>query len=319
MPNFFKSFFAGKSDNPEEEKQKNAKKNFEIFKYDGLRAQRMGRPDYAVKCFTEALAIEEDFETLGYLSQIYIQTGELEKAHNLLNRMAELEPELTNTFLTLANVCYMQEDYKSMAEAARKAIAIEEGNAMAHYLLGKATHGADDGVMTIAHLTKAITLKDDFMEARLLRAEALTKMHQYKEAMEDVEAILSQNPDEEATLLLRGKIKEATGQTEEAEADYRDVAEMNPFNEQAYLYLGQLFITQKKLGEAIELFDEAIELNPNFAAAYHERGRAKLLNGDKDGSIEDMKKSMELNSKETDNLNGQFSNQGNSQTNVLGL
>ena len=37
MPNFFKSFFAGKTENPEEEKQKNAKKNFEIFKYDGLR------------------------------------------------------------------------------------------------------------------------------------------------------------------------------------------------------------------------------------------------------------------------------------------
>ena len=56
MPNFFKSFFSGKSETPESEKQKNDQKNFEIFKYDGLRAQRMGRPDYAVKCFIEALA-----------------------------------------------------------------------------------------------------------------------------------------------------------------------------------------------------------------------------------------------------------------------
>ena len=102
MPNFFKSFFAGKTENPEEEKQKNAKKNFEIFKYDGLRAQRMGRPDYAIKCFNEALAIEEDFETLNYLSQLYIQTGEFGKAHELLERMIALEPELTSTYLTLA-------------------------------------------------------------------------------------------------------------------------------------------------------------------------------------------------------------------------
>ena len=56
MPNFFKSFFSGKSETPESEKQKNDRKRFEIFKYDGLRAQRMGRPDYAVKCFTEALS-----------------------------------------------------------------------------------------------------------------------------------------------------------------------------------------------------------------------------------------------------------------------
>lgn len=82
----FKSFFSGKSETPESEKQKNDRKRFEIFKYDGLRAQRMGRPDYAVKCFTEALAIEEDFETMGYLSQLYIQTGETEKARELLEK-----------------------------------------------------------------------------------------------------------------------------------------------------------------------------------------------------------------------------------------
>ena len=42
---FFKSFFSGKQEKPETEKQKNDQKNFEIFKYEGMRAQRMGRPD----------------------------------------------------------------------------------------------------------------------------------------------------------------------------------------------------------------------------------------------------------------------------------
>ena len=32
---FFKSFFSGKQEKPETEKQKNDQKNFEIFKYDG--------------------------------------------------------------------------------------------------------------------------------------------------------------------------------------------------------------------------------------------------------------------------------------------
>ena len=141
MPNFFKSFFSGKSETPESEKQKNDQKNFEIFKYDGLRAQRMGRPDYAIKCFTKALAIEEDFETMGYLSQLYIPMGETEKAREILEKMAVMEPHVTSTFLTLANVCYIQEDYKAMEEAAGKAIAIEEGNAVAHFLLGKARKG----------------------------------------------------------------------------------------------------------------------------------------------------------------------------------
>lgn len=310
MPNFFKSFFSGKPETPESEKKRNDQKRFEIFKYDGLRAQRMGRADYAVKCFTEALAIEEDFETMGYLSQIYVHTGETEKARELLEKMTTMEPDIAGTFLTLANVCFLQEDYPAMEEAASQAIRLEEGNAVAHYLLGKARKGQNDDLMTIAHLTKAIALKDDFIEARLMRAETLLHIKQYKETMEDVDAVLALNPEEETAILLHGKVKEATGQEEEAEADYKRVTEVNPFNEQAYLYLGQLFINQKKLTEAIALFDEAIELNPNFAEAYRERGRARLLNGDKEGSVEDMKKSLELKPEEEARLNGEFKNLG---------
>lgn len=317
---FFKSFFSGKAENPADEKQKNEQKNFEIFKYDGMRAQRMGRADYAIKCFTEALAIQEDFETMGYLTQVYIQTNQPEEARKLLERMTEIEPKHTATYLQLANVCYMQEDYPAMAEAAQKAIEIEEGNAIAHYLLAKADNGQGDGLMCIAHLTKAIMLKDDFLEARLLRAEALVQMRQYKDATEDIDAILAQDPEEESALLLRGQIAEATGETEKAETDYRKVTELNPFNEQAFLCLGRLYITRKELNEAIELFTEAIELNPGFAQAYHERGRAKLLNGDKEGSMEDMKKGLELDPKEIQNLNGQYGNQpGGKQTDILGL
>ncbi len=319
MANFFKSLFSGKSESPEEDKQKSDKKNFEIFKFDGLRAQRMGRPDYALKCFTEALAIEEEFETMGYLSQLYIQMHELDKSLELLRRMAEMEPQMTSTFLTLAQVYYIQEDYSEMSRAAQTAIETDENNAPAYLLLAKADYGLKDNFQTIANLTKAILLKDDFTEAHLMRAEVLLEMHQPKEAKEDIEAILTEHPEEEAAILLHGKLNEALGNTEAAEADYQSVIGMNPFNEQAFLCMGQLYITQNKLSEAIELFDEAIELNPNFATAYHERGRAKLLNGDQEGSVEDMKKSLELNPKEGAHVNGQFDNQSMRSSNVLGL
>ena len=57
---------------------------------------------------------------------------------------------------------------------------------------------------------ESIVLKDDFIEARLLRAEALVQMQQYKEAMEDIDTILAQDPEDEVHLAPR-KIEEATG------------------------------------------------------------------------------------------------------------
>ena len=68
------------------------------------------------------------------------------------------------------------------------------------------------------------------------------------------------------------------------------------------------------------MLDEAIELNPDSPTLYHERGRAKLLNGDKEGSMEDLKKELELNPKEAERLNGEFDNKPlTQQTDILGL
>ena len=177
MSNLFKSLFSGKKESPEEELQKNNRKNFEIFKYDGLRAVRMHRIDYARKCFVKALELEDDFETMNYLSQLYMQTGETEQARELLQRMAEREPQSVATLLNLANACYQLGDYAGTQQAASRAIAVEEGNAAAYFLLAKACNGENNDLMTIAHLTKAIVLKDDFEEARIMRAEALLKLH----------------------------------------------------------------------------------------------------------------------------------------------
>ncbi|WP_321333497.1 tetratricopeptide repeat protein [uncultured Bacteroides sp.] len=319
MSNFLKSFFSGKAENAEDEKAKNEKKNFEILKYDGLRAQRMGRAEYAIKCFTKALTLDKDFETMGYLSQLYVQTAELDKACEVLKEMTTIEPGIIDTFITLTNVCYMQEAYTEMKDYALKALEIDKDNATAYYLLAKAERGLKEELNAIANLTKALVLKEDFTEARLMRAEVLIDMCQYKEAEEDIEVILQQSSDEESALVLKGKISEATDKAADAEEIYRKVTILNPFNQQAYLALGKLYISQRNLSAAIDVLDEAIEINPDFAAAYHERGRAKLLNGNKEGSIEDMKKALELNPKEEEALNGQFNNQKEEFDNLLGF
>lgn len=311
MANFLKAFFTGNTVETEEDKAKAEKKNFELFKYDGMRAERIGNIDYAIKCYQEALAIEEDFETLSYLSRAYVQQNELEEATKILHRMNEIDPNVASTWLTLANLCYILEDYSNTVAHCISAIDLEKENTQAYLLLAKGNRGDKDNINAIANLTKAITFKDDFAEAYLLRAEILKDMNQYSSAMEDVEMVLKLNPEEEAAYLLRGKLKEQNMQIEEATADYSHVIELNPFNEQAYLYLGQLLISEKKYTEAIEHFDEAIELKADFSLAYHERGRAKFLNNDKEGSIEDMKKAMEIDPKAEEKLNGQFDNFSN--------
>ena len=311
MGNFFKSLFSSsKAATPEEEKSKNDQKNFDILKYDGVRAQKIGQVAYAIKCFTEALKLQEDFETMTYLVAAYTTANKADEALEVLNRMVELEPDHINTLLTRVNVLFMLDKDADVIVDCRHILELEETNHLAWFLMRKAKRTTSDPLGSIADLTKAIALKEDFTDAYLMRARILLSMQQATEALPDVEKAITLAPEEETSYLLRGRIHEAMGNIDAAAADYQNVLELNPFNDEATLLVGQLLITQERLDEAITFFNEAIDLKPDFAIAYAERGRAKNLKGDKEGAFEDLKKSIELNPEgdEARKLEGQHTN-----------
>ncbi len=315
---FFKSIFSSTTLSPEEEKAKEENKNFEIFKYDGIRTQNMGQLDYAEKCFREALKIRDDEEVLAHLGQTLSIHGKLEEAFEVYNRLTNTYPNNLESFLALANVCFLIDKHNEMLTAAEKAIALNAESAAAYFLQGRALFSLHNDVMAVAALTKAIALQEEYVQALLLRAEVLMTMQQYADSEKDINAVLALNDADEDALRLKGKLFEATDRDEDAEKVYRNLIETDPFFEQAYTSLGGLLIRQNKLDEAIKLFDDAIEMSPNFADAYQERGRAKLLKGDKEGSVADAEKALELKPKEAD-ISGQFKSEENKPINILGI
>ncbi|MCC8186827.1 MAG: tetratricopeptide repeat protein [Bacteroides sp.] len=316
MVSFLKSLF-GEKTNAAEEQQKKETKKFEILKFDGLRAQRIGRVDYAVKCFTEALLLQEDFETMNYLSSLYIGLGDTQQARDLLTRMICLEPDLPATYLVLSHLCYIEEKYEEMEQYAAQGIRLKADDPVAYYLLGRSRHCQKDPIGAVAHLTKALSLKEDYTEALLARGEILLEMKQLNEARQDIDTILETDPEHEAALLLRGNWHKAAGAAEAAETDYRQLIALNPFNEPAYILLSRMFTEKKQIEKATEILDEAIEFNPASATLYRQRGELRLLSGDKEGSVEDSKKALELNAEALGSISGQFNNEPAS-SNVLG-
>jgi tetratricopeptide (TPR) repeat protein len=297
----FSSLFGGNKKTEEE-------KNFDILKYDGIRAMRIGKLTYALKCFEEATAIQEDLETMQHQANTYIRVNRMDDARQLMNRMTEIASDQPLVFQSLASLCYMQEDYKGMDEACRKALALNDQDPATYFLSAKAAVGLSNGIQAIAMLTKAIMLNEEFVEAYQMRAEILWTMRQAKDANEDIEKLLSMNPEDENALLLKGEILAVSGEEEKALELINQVLALNPFSEKAYLLKGSYFLAKQAFDKAIEVYDEALEINPNFAQAYHERGRVKLAKGDKQGSMEDMKRAIELSPENGANINGEYNN-----------
>lgn len=308
---FFKRLFGGKTETPAEKENK-TEKNFDVLKFDGVRALRQGQFAYAIECLNAALQLkgagaesevsgneesQEVLEVRDYLSQALIHNGELLLAYEQLQKLSEAQPDNKQIFVRMAEVAYMMEDYGAMANACEKGMLIDREDAHLLYLYSRACLGQGDVINTIAMLTRSIMLAEKKEEAqaegdqqqnqeqafaqqaqsRLLRGETLLKMGDLKGADEDAVWLLERlNQPSEEVLLLKARILHAEGKADDAILYYNKVVETNPFS----------------------------------AVAFKERGAIYLEKGDKENAEKDMQSFLEVNPKEAEAVNGEFKAEG---------
>ena len=273
---FWSALFGGSQQTPEEEKKEQEARNFDLLKYDGVKALKMGQSEYAVRCFVEALKLKEDLEVHEYLSQAFLQQSNLDGAMTELRTLAEAEPENAQIQIRMAQVAYMQEDYTAMGEACEQAIKLDSDNAQPYFLSAQAQLGLQNVVGAIALLTKAIALRADYADAYLLRAQTLLKMGDVASADIDAHWLLQHVGGHEDVLLLKARIEATKG----------------------------------NVGDAIKVYDIAVEVNPFSIDAFRERGLLKLNMGDKVGAEQDMKMVLELDPQQLADVNGEYSAEG---------
>jgi len=285
-------FFSSKTE--EDEQQKVERKNFDILKYDGIRAQRMGKLEYAVKCFTEALKIKKDFETMNYLMTACYMLNRYDEALDALNGMVATGVEPAVTLLMRANLFFTMGKFAESAADCIQVLVLKPDNHFACFQLAKSHRALGESTSAIEILDRATSIKPDFAEGYALRAEIHLAVEKGNEALADIEKLIELVPEDETAYLLRGRCYELLGDTGAAYLDYQQASELNPFNEDAYLLAGRLMMSLGKYDEAITLFDEAIEHNEKFARAYVARAYAKHQSGDHEGAMEDEEMVKEL-------------------------
>jgi LCP family protein required for cell wall assembly len=217
-----------------EEKVKE-EKNFDVLKYDGVRALRMQQFDYAAKCFVLALELNaDDLECRDYLSQAYISLGDMQNAYTQLMAISAAQPNNVAVLLRMADVLYMTEDYAAMAEVCEKALQLDSENIMTYYIYAKAYKGLNDLDAAVAMLSKAIDRREDFDVARLLRGNVLLENNQTAEAALDADNLYQRIEENEDVLLLKARVEKALGNLKEAEKVYTKAIDFNPFLIEAY-------------------------------------------------------------------------------------
>ncbi len=134
--NFIKSLF-GIKESKENNKETDNNKNFDILKYDGIRALNIQKIAYAIRCLEGALEIKNDVETMELLANAYIADNNNKGAIAVLERECAFSPNEIKPLLSLASVLFLEEDYIKMNEVCNKAIELDDNDASALYLNAK--------------------------------------------------------------------------------------------------------------------------------------------------------------------------------------
>jgi tetratricopeptide (TPR) repeat protein len=260
--NFLKALFGGKDENPEEKRQAEEAKNFEILKYDGVKALKIRQWQQAIRCLNHALSIREDLECRDYLSQALIQDNQLTAAYEELQKLHEAEPDNQDILQRMANVAFVMEDYGAMASSCEKALLISKDNPEIYYLYGRACMGQEDLTNAIAMFTKAISLNEDYGDAYLMRAGVMLQRGEVEAAEQDCQWLLERASSVEDVLILKAKVETAKGNHSEALSYYDKVIEGNPFSIEGFTLRAEL---KKLMGDqqgAEEDLARLREINP---------------------------------------------------------
>lgn len=271
-----KKIFGADQTTSKQEQADKEEKDFDMLKYDGVRALKSGQSDYAVKCFQAALELKEDLEVRDYLSQAFIHMDEMQLAFEQLQKLSQAQPDNKQIWMHMSQVAYMMEAYDAMAEACQKGMALDEKDYRLPYFYSQACIGKGDLITGIAMLTKSLSLEDN-VHAHLLRGETLLKMGDVAGADEDALWLLDHlEESNDETLLLKARILTAQG----------------------------------KVDDAIIYYNKVVNLNPFCAVAYKERGALYLAKGDKEKAEEDMRQFLEVSPKEVAAVTGEYKAEG---------
>jgi tetratricopeptide (TPR) repeat protein/predicted Ser/Thr protein kinase len=125
-------------------------------------------------------------------------------------------------------------------------------------------------------------------------AQRYANMGDWGNALREASRLVSLNPDDPESWILRSKISSKMGNWEAAEADARKALELRPDDPAALLILGRALVQQGKVVDGLAVIERALALQPRNALAHYYRGEALEKLGRKGEAIDEYNLALQL-------------------------
>lgn len=219
-----------------------------------------------------------------------------EKFQEVLPKMEERQQAQVRTLIGTTH--YQQGSYEAAIEAYEQALPglSPEEQTSTRLRLGDAYLQLGDHQRARSTYEAALgTLGADGRKQVLMAIARSYDLEDDREmAIETVQRILEQNPDDVQALQLIADLLGREGRQEEAQEYLDRIPENQELPPDMLLNQGIRFFNEQKLDRALENFDRVIRQDPDTADAYYYRGLAYLNQGNNDLAKADFQKLLEL-------------------------
>lgn len=243
-------------------------------------AYKLGQACLATESISEAVSNLERSTALDpnqadvwlALASAYHVDGRLPQALEAARKAGELNPSSAEGLLIAGETALAMEQTDLALDYARSAVRREPENASAILLLSNVLvirGNASEGLAVIESASPAV--KSVFPVA-LERARLIRRLHGPKAALEILEKLARDYPEEPGLLGFLAKTQAECGDLKSAEANAFKALRLNPDQPDLTLLLGRLQRQAGQLDQAVQLLSDAIRMAPENLEAYLELG-----------------------------------------------
>jgi tetratricopeptide (TPR) repeat protein len=223
---------------------------------------------------------------LNNLGLIYKDSGEYDKALELLDRAIEIKPSSTESFTARGLVHRGMGDADAAMEDLDRAVELDPAYPLARLNRGELLLDLGRGDLAIDDLEVFLAANPDYLPARRMAIRALVETGRHEAALEHLNAIVRMRPDYQA-YLNRGVTLGHLGRNEEAAADFTHALEYRPDDPDALSNRAVMYVRLDRLVSAREDLDRAIAADPTRPRLYVLRGGVQQQLGDERRACDD--------------------------------
>ncbi len=174
------------------------------------------------------------------------------------------------------------------------AIAVTDGNYIAHNNLGVALRKAGRRPDALVHFQEALRLRPEYSDAQTNVGEALLVAGRLNDALPHITAALRINPHLAEAHVNLGSIRNKQGRPDLAEVEYRTALDLKPSSAEANDGLAVVLYETNRPEEALPHALAAIALDPADADSHYNLGRLYGITGRVDQAIEQFREAVRL-------------------------